>query len=160
VDSSSSGRATGLVGRRLRHEDGDGDEDRCPGAFISAIADHRAAFAPSPRQVRAILTKADATIAVAARKSNHDAAFRSLARICARTATQLRSLSYPAADAADAKALEAILDKLSNDFSVLVVVGPTSPILTKLIWAGITSDTGILNADTDALHHGLGLPPQ
>jgi len=127
----------------------------------SPIAAVQPSVSPSPtvaqpsRQVLAILTKGSAAIAAAKRNPNTDAAFRSMARTLTTAAARLRALSYPAADAADAKALERDLTKLGSESSMMV--GQTDVSLEESLGAQIMSDEANETADRAALMQDLGL---
>ena len=127
-------------------------------APVSAVA---AQPTPSPtvtppsRQVLAILRKDKAAIAIAKRNPDNDAGLRSIARIYTTAAAQLRDLTYPAAAADDAKALEADLSRLARDCSMLI--GATDLTVIDAIAAQSVRDIATYTADRAALIHDLGL---
>lgn len=67
-------------------------------------------------------------------------------------AQQLQALTYPSADQSDAKALVAILEKLSEDVAQVIQSPNTAEI------QNVENDEGTEVADSDALRHDLGLP--
>ena len=80
---------------------------------------------------------------------------RSMARTLTTAAARLRALPYPAADAADAKALERDLTKLGSESSMMV--GQTDVSLEESLGAQIMSDEANETADRAALMQDLGL---
>jgi hypothetical protein len=126
------------------------------GSAAPAVKASPSPAVPSPsRQVRAILRKGNAALAVAKRNPNNDASFRSMARVLTRGAEQLRGLTYPPAAVADAKALEADLSKLASDCSMMIK--PTDLTVVSAVAAQIVADEGAETADRAALSHDLGV---
>ncbi len=81
--------------------------------------------------------------------------FADIAASFSAAAQQLQNLTYPADAQSDAKALSAILVKLSADASQ--AAQPDA--LLGDIAQNLTNDEGTELADSDALRHDLGLPP-
>lgn len=72
-------------------------------------------------------------------------------------ANDLQALSYPSADQGDAKALVAILQKLSVDAGQLALATEVS--VQQSLLSSILSDEGTERGDSNALRQDLGLPP-
>lgn len=107
------------------------------------------------RQVLAILHAGNARIAQE-KKLPGTSAFEPISKTFGDVAQQLAALTYPASAQADAKALVAILDKLSFDASQV----PSASLATASgLYSVMESDQGTELANSDALRRDLGLPP-
>ncbi len=104
------------------------------------------------QQVASILAAGSAAITKAKAESGNTA-YADASTAFNATAQQLQALTYPANAQADAKALVAILEKLSADATQAESdAGAT-------VLQNVQNDEGTELADSDALRHDLGLPP-
>lgn len=101
--------------------------------------------------VLAIINTASATVNTDKAESG-DSGFPGVKAAFNNAAQQLQALTYPSADQSDAKALVAILEKLSVDVSQVIAAPATGEI------QNLENDEGTELADSDALRHDLGLP--
>jgi hypothetical protein len=103
------------------------------------------------QKVLTALNAGSASIAQAKQESGN-AEYTAASTAFSNTAQAIQAIDYPAADQGDAKALVAILEKLSLD-AQQVIDAPTAATLQN-----IENDEGTELADSDALRHDLGLP--
>jgi hypothetical protein len=106
------------------------------------------------QQVLSIISTNNAAIQ-AAKTQPGTSGFPAIATAFGTAAQQLQNLNYPANAQADAKALVAILEKLSVDASQASNAGAAIGAVAQ----NVSSDEGTERADQDALRHDLGLPP-
>ena len=106
------------------------------------------------QQVLSIISTNDATIDTDKAKPG-TTGFPGVAAAFDNAAQQLQNLTYPSNAQADAKALVAILEKLSADASQ----ASKPDALLAGIAQNITNDESTEHADNEALRHDLGLPP-
>lgn len=116
-----------------------------PGAAGAAKPSKRAAA----HKVERILKSEGAAESMANSAGN----FAAVAKGFTEAATKLHAVKYPRADKADAKALEAALDKLSADATM--AEGGTAP---AGLATTLSSDAAAEVAASDALRADLGLP--
>ena len=107
------------------------------------------------QKVLAIINSGNAAIDRDKKISGQSTEFKAVSGDFSSAAQQLQALTYPP-DAADAKALVAILNKLAFDASQAATASATS--LNSLLTV-IETDEGTEVADSDSLRHDLGLPP-
>ena len=108
------------------------------------------------QQVLSILTTDNANVQRDKAISDNSVALPKVAGDFSLAAQQLQALTYPASAQSDAKALVAILEKLSVDANQL---NTSDPGLAQSVAQTLTSDEGTEAGDSGALRNDLGLPP-
>jgi|GEM_PF-7094931 len=109
------------------------------------------------QQVLAIITASNANVQRDKAISDNSVALPAVAADFASASQKLQALVYPASAQSDAKALVAILEKLSFDANTLNSTTDLS--LLQSDAATLTNDEGTEVAASSALRHDLGLPP-
>ncbi|HEX7355262.1 MAG TPA: hypothetical protein VF288_10570 [Mycobacteriales bacterium] len=123
-------------------------------AHAAVPAAHPSAPSVGP-QVLAIINEGNAAVTKDRQIKDETAADDAIASAFSSAASKLRGLSYPASATGDAKALEAVLDKLAADVTQLATdtVSDASEVDQDIV-----SDEATEAADSDALRSDLGLP--
>jgi hypothetical protein len=122
-----------------------------------AVSTTTVSTAALAQQVLSIITVGNANVQRDKAISDNSVALPKISADFSSAAQQLQALTYPAAFQTDAKALVAILEKLSFDATTLNSTTDLS--LLQSAAATLTNDEGTEVATSGALRHDLGLPP-